>query len=123
MSTIFGLQRSLFNTPLKSRAEGLAQKQRGVPGPEKDYSHIDFYRKAYENETRPTEKLRFSYRLLDVEAARDFDIGGLRQINHLVQLDPTPNRELKEARSEIYKISISFEPKSKILQIKSWQDY
>ena len=98
----------------KSRAEGLSQKQKNLPGPEKDYkTYIDCYRRAYENETRPTEQMRFLYRLLDTEAARDFDVGGLRQINHLIQMDPTPNLELKEARSEIYKISISFEPKSK----------
>jgi len=100
----------------KSRAEGLSQKQKNLPGPEKDYkTYIDCYRRAYENETRPTEQMRFLYRLLDTEAARDFDVGGLRQINHLFQMDPTPNLELKEARSEIYKISISFEPKGKIL--------
>ena len=100
----------------KSRAESLSQKQKNLPGPEKDYkTYIDCYRRAYENETRPTEQMRFLYRLLDTEAARDFDVGGLRQINHLIQMDPTPNLELKEARSEIYKISISFEPKSKVL--------
>ena len=100
---------------MKSRAEGLAQKQRGVPGPEKDYSHIDFYRKAYENETEPARKMTFLHVLRDCEAFRDFYAGSIRQINHLIQFDPKPNLELKEARQEIYKISVSFEPKCKFV--------
>ena len=99
----------------ESQAEGLMQKEKNIHGSEKSYSsYIDCLRKAYENETRDTtNKLRIFHRLLDTEAARDFDMGGLRQINNLIQMDSTPNRELKEVRSEIYKISISFEPKCK----------
>ena len=51
------------------------------------------------------------------EAQRDFYLGSIRQIKHLIQFDPTPNLELKEAQQEIYKISVSFEPKGKSMNL------
>jgi len=43
------------------------------------------------------------------EATQDFHTGSMKQINPLIQFDPQPNRELKETKTELYKISISFE--------------
>lgn len=98
---------------LAKRGEALAQKQMKLPWSEKDYSYIDFYRKAYENETQPSEKSRSLYTLQESEARRDFYAGSIRQINHLIQFDPKPNLELNEPRCEIYKISVSFRAESK----------
>ena len=83
-----------------------------IPWAEKNYSYIDFYRKAYENETVPELKMMCLRELRGNEIEKDFNTDSIRQINNLIQIDPTPNIELKEARCEIYKISVSFEPKS-----------
>ena len=48
------------------------------------------------------------------EGFRDYYGSSLWQINHLIQLDPKPNLELKEPRWEIYKISLSFLTKRKL---------
>ena len=109
----------LFIISLKSRAEGLQHKQKYIPWPEKDYGYIDLFRKAYENETQPLNKAKILHELRGSEAMRDFFTGSVRQIQHLIQLDPTPNLELKTVRREIYKISISFEPKCTYLWIVS----
>ena len=100
---------------LKSRGRSLAQKQDNIPWPDRDYSYIDFFRKAYENDTQPARKIDHLHILRGTEAERDFYTGSIRQINHLIQFDPKPNLELKEARQEIYKISVSFEPKCKFV--------
>ena len=52
--------------------------------------------------------------LRDSEARRDFFTGSVRQIHNLIQIG-LPNLELKEARCEIYKISVSFRPRGKII--------
>ena len=100
---------------LKSRGKSLARKQDNIPWPDMDYSYIDFFRRAYENETRPARKIDRLHTLRESEARRDFHTGSIRQINHLIQFDPRPNLELKEVRQEIYKISFSFEPKCKFV--------
>ena len=100
---------------LKSCGLSIQQQQSNIPWPEKDYSYIDFYLKAYENETEPVQKIDRLHFLRLNEADRDFYTGSIRQINHLIQFDPKPNLELKEVRQEIYKISVSFEPNCKFL--------
>ena len=85
-----------------------------MPEPEKDFSYIDFLRKAYENETQHDRKMLLLHRLRGTEAFRDFWTGSLRSVHHLIQIG-SPNIKLKEARCEIYKISISFEPKCEFL--------
>ena len=100
---------------LKSRGKSLAEKQANIPWSDKDYSYIVLFRKAYENETQPAQKIECLHILRFNEANRDYHTGSIRQINHLIQFDPKPNLELKEARQEIYKISVSFEPKCKFV--------
>ena len=96
----------------ESYAFSLAAKQQDIPWLEKDYSYIDFYRKSYENLTvKDADAL---HQLRDAEARRDFWTGSVREIHHLIQQTP-PNIELKEARCEIYKISVSFDSSSKLL--------
>ena len=102
------------NSPLflNARGEGLDAKQLYTPWSEKDYSYIDCFRKAYENLT--VKNPDHLHRLRDAEARREYWSGSLRQLNHLIQLT-TPNLDLKEARCEIYKISISFESTSEFI--------
>ena len=99
---------------LTSYAFCLAARQQDTPWLEKDYSYIDYFRKAYENETRPDQKMVCLSELRDSEARRDFFTGSVRQIHNLIQIG-SPNLELKEARCEIYKISVSFRPRGKII--------
>ena len=91
----------------------MGRAQQKFPTAERDYSGIEYYRKAVENETNPVLKETYLHSLQDVEARRDFYTGTLRPIDHLIQFDNNPNMELNEARWEIYKISISFKYKRK----------
>ena len=95
---------------MKRRGKGISEKQHGTPWATRDYSYIELYRKAYEYEKTPAAKAIFFYHLLEAESQRDFHTGSMRQINNLIQMDSSPNFELEEVRSEIYKISMSFEP-------------
>ena len=97
---------------LKYVGEALDRKQLYTPWPDKDYSYIDFYRKSYENLT--VKDANTLHQLRDAEARRDFWTGSIREIHHLIQQTP-PNIQLKEARCEIYKISVSFDSSSKLL--------
>ena len=65
-------------------------------------------------QTNPVIKERWLHTVKVNEVRRDFINGSLRQINNLIQFDDQPNYEIKEAQSEIYKISISFQSSSKI---------
>ena len=80
-----------------------------------DYNCLEYYQKAYENETDPAKKDNTLNLLRSTIARRDFYIGALRQINHLFQIDPEPNRDFEEAKWEMYKISINFEPRGKLI--------
>ena len=84
-----------------------------------DYNCIEYYQKAYENETDPAKKENTLNLLRSTNARRDFYIGSLRQINHLFQIDPEPNRDFTEAKWEIYKISINFTPGGKFISISA----
>ena len=92
----------------------MADQQRFFPWSERNYSYMDYYQKAYENEKCITRKKVALYELRLREAHRDFYTCSIRQMDNLIQIDPTPNLELKEARCEIYKISVSFKPKSEL---------
>ena len=52
--------------------------------------------------------------LREDKVRRDYYLSSLKQINHAIQFDQAPNLDLKEARSEIYKITVNFAPISKI---------
>ena len=83
-------------------------KQKSITWDAKDYTYIEFYRKAYENSYDDYNKDIIFDMLQTSEVERDYFTGSLMQIKHLIQFDPKPNRELKEVRSEIFKISLSF---------------
>ena len=92
----------------------LSWKQENISWANKDYTYIDMYKKAYENETDPEKKQDLLNILRSSEALREFHTGSLKPINHLIQFDQTPNQDLRQVRPEIYKISVSFEYKRKI---------
>ena len=73
-----------------------------------DHGYIEYYKKAMAKSTKPNLTKLLSVRIKFYEALRDFYTQSLRHINHLIQIDEKPNLELKEARCEIYKISLSF---------------
>ena len=78
---------------------------------ERDYSYIEYYRKAVEN-SDAEQIFQYKHTLNLAEAVRDFRSGSLRRINHLIQYGK-PNMEIKEARWDIYKVSASFHFKRK----------
>ena len=84
------------------------KKQQDIDKHERDYSYIEYYRKAYENMQIEEEKRYYYFMLLHAEAARDYNTTSIRQIDHLVQLGK-PNFDLKEPECDLYKVSISFE--------------
>ena len=97
---------------LEKQGYGLEQRQENIPWSEKDYTYIEYYRKAYENEDgerNPMEKDLYLYCFREAEVNRYYFTGSLWQINHLIQFDSKPNLELKEPRLEIFKISLSFD--------------
>ena len=93
---------------LVSFADHLKRKQISKDLAQWDFEYIGHYKKAMAKTTDPDGITKFFHRIKHYEALRDFSIQSLRQINHLVQIDEMPNLDLKEARCEIYKISLSF---------------
>ena len=78
------------------------------------FDHIEYFQKAYTYEYDPQEKENTLVILRNAEAQRDYFTGSIVEIKPLVQYDRRPN-DLKEAKWEIYKISISFKCKSSML--------
>ena len=82
--------------------------EENTPSNEWDYTFIDYYRKAYENENGDcTLKHNFLMILRKAEARRDYYNGVITEIKHLEQFDHTPNLALTEPKCEIYKITIN----------------
>ena len=110
---------NLANEFRKSRGEYLRRCQQLLPFTEKNYHFIEYLRKAYEYETNSVVK-EFKLSLLRYqEAYRDYFTGKITEIHNLVQFDQRPS-DLKEARWNIYKISLSFEYKCKEVREISW---
>ena len=74
----------------------------------RDYGYIEYYHKAMPLYTDPDENSELFHRIKYHEALRDYYTQTVRNIDHLVQIDQKPNRELTEPRCEIYKITLSF---------------
>ena len=79
----------------------------------RDYEFIEYLRKSMANQPDPSERNKLLQEIQFHEAERDYFTQPLRHINHLIQFDKNPNAELKEARWELYKISFSFNKRSK----------
>ena len=73
-----------------------------------DWTFLENYSKGVELETDPEDKLSYLHCFKHFEASRDFLNESIKHISPLIQFDPEPNKELKEARVELYKISVSF---------------
>ena len=100
----------------RSLAWHLAKRQQvsGLSPTDRNYNYIQYFRIAYENKTNPEEKKQNLLNLKYSEAFRDYFTGSIKEIKNLVQLDKNPD-ELKEARCEIYKVSLSFEYQCKLM--------
>ena len=92
-----------------SRGWYLMERHNKLPAntPPTDWDYIDYFRKAYEYENKDCLKQNCLLGLRKAEAKHDFYTGLIKEIKHLEQLDPTPNIELKEAKWEVYKVTIS----------------
>ena len=75
--------------------------QDDLPKTEQNYDYIEYYRKASEGCSLGSAPLR------NEEAKRDYYTGQIMEIHNLIQFDPRPS-DLREARWDIYKVSISF---------------
>ena len=100
---------------MQSHGFWLSQRQANIPWTNKDYTYVDFLKKAYENATDPEDKRDKLHAFRMSEAFNDFHTGSLQPINNLIQFDSKPNLDLKGVRVEIYKISVSFEHKCKLV--------
>ena len=84
------------------------QQQCGVPPNRWDFGFLEFIRKAVEYETDQDQKLKYLHALRGQEANHDLWTESIQELKPLIQFDQKPNLELKEAKVELYKISISF---------------
>ena len=89
-------------------------QQSDVPPNRCDFSYLEFIRKAVEYETDQEVKSNYLHSLRNHEANRDIWTASIKEIKPLIQLCPGPNLELKEAKVELYKISVSFSSRGKI---------
>ena len=90
------------------------QQDNDVPPNRWDFSFLEFIRKAVEYETDQKVKSRYLHALRVNEANHDLWTTSIKELNPLIQFDPEPNLELKEAKVELYKISVSFSTGGKI---------
>ena len=88
----------------------LSRKQVDVPWTERDYSYIEFHRKAFDYEKNPVKKENWLLALIDAECRRDYHTGSLKQIRHAIQFDRKANSDFTEPKLEIYKLSVAFQP-------------
>ena len=89
-------------------------KQRDVPPNRWDFSFLKFIRKAVEYEADEKVKSEYLHSLRDNEAFHNLCTASIKEIKPLIQFCPRPNLELKEAKVELYKISVSFSTGGKI---------
>ena len=103
----------------QSRGEYLSVSQEELPPTDRNYNYIEYLRKSYEYERMSSEKENILSFLRHHESARDYFTGQITEIHNLVQFDQRPN-DLREARWDIYKISLSFAVKCKKIYERSW---
>ena len=92
----------------------LQSKQNDVLPNRRDFSYLEFIRKAVEYETDQEARSGYLDALRRNEAIQDVWTASIKEINPLIQFCPGPNLELKEAKVELYKISVSFSTGGKI---------
>ena len=67
-----------------------------------------------ENNSCPEQRQRMLHQIKFHEARREYYTESLKPINHLVQLDEKPNTEFMEPKWDLYKITLSFQAKSRL---------
>ena len=82
-----------------------------------DYGYIEYYQKSLENTSSPKERERMLNQIKFNEARRDYWTESVKSINHLVQYDEKPNHEIKEPKWDLYRLTISFQAKSRFQKI------
>ena len=87
---------------------GDKQGRNGILPNRWDFSFLEYIRKAVQCSTDHEEKLLYWHVLQFQEALQDYWTESIKELKPLIQFDPEPNLELKEAKVELYKISISF---------------
>ena len=102
----------------KSRGEYLRVSQTEIPKREQNYNYVEYLRKSYESEEEQDSKYEKMLFLRHEEASRDYYTGKIIEIHNLVQFDQRPS-DLREARWDIYKISLSFAIKCKKIYERS----
>ena len=90
------------------------QQHSDVPPNRWDFSFLELIRKAVKYETDQEVKSGYLHALRASEANHDLWTASIKEINPLIQFGPGPNLELKEAKVELYKISVSFSTGGKI---------
>ena len=92
----------------QSYATWLLNKQDLVFPNERDYSYLEFIQRGLQFETNQQIKSQYVHLLRSGEAKKEIWSQSIKEISPLIQFDPEPNRELKEVKVELYKISVSF---------------
>ena len=72
-----------------------------------DYSYMTLLARALENTSDPDLKKKYYAELVHSEAHRDYHMGSIKQFKSLVQIDERPDTEIKEAKWDLFKISMS----------------
>ena len=80
----------------------------GLPKNKRNYSFLEFMRRAVENETDQEVKIGYLHALRVREADHDLHTESIKELKPLIQFDQVPNQELKEVKVELYKVSFSF---------------
>ena len=73
-----------------------------------DYDYIKYFKKAYEH-AEAHQKDFYFINYTYVKNLRDYYMGSIRQIKHLIQFDSRPNHDLIEPKWEIYKVTLTFQ--------------
>ena len=72
-----------------------------------DYSYMTLLARALENTSDPALKKQYYAELVHSEAHRDYHMGSIKQFKSLIQIDERPDSEIKEAKWDLFKISMS----------------
>ena len=72
-----------------------------------DYGFVNLFVRAFENATDPVLKKKYYAELVHSETHRDYHMGSIKQFKTLVQMDKKADTEIKEAKWDLFKISMS----------------
>ena len=88
-----------------------------IPKAEVDYSYIENFRRAYNSSTDPNFKNQLLDAIESTQGGKEYHTGSMKQIDHLVQIG-SPNRDINEARWDLYKVTVTFLPLYVISEVR-----